>query len=719
MFRNYLSSLILAGFLLIGFQSIRSQTITLFANSDAFPVLHGIGKLTQAAAESEIRIIQTDQREKAQLSIVVPSPGLPPEGFEIRRGKTAGKWEILAGDATGAMYALLDIAENHRFQQGLLNINPTRETPRFSFRAIKFNLPWSPYREGEQMDLHSDVCRDLAFWEKYLDMMAQNRLNVLSLWSRHPFPFMIRAKNFPEACPLSDAELAQWQTFWKGLFRMAKQRGIETYIVNWNIVVSPQMAQAYGIKELNDTTELVRRYTRETVTQVINEYEDLTGLGVTLADWMNNFGPDQTMQAADREKWIEETFVKGLQAANRPARFIHRSVLAGSPVEMQKVIDKAGFSDPVHVEIKFNWSHGHSTPVLAMTHDFHSGAIDDRFWNPLPQNYRIQWMIRNEDMFILRWGEPDFVRSHIAENGKEYVTGYFVGSEGYIPAVDYSHLPGSHQTWQYAFEKQWMFYKVWGRLLYNPDTPDSVFEETFSIRYGKIAGGKMFKAFQLGSKMPLKLASFHAATWDYTLYSEGFLAPFAAKGLSDGHSAFISIDELINHQVLDPHYLNIPEYVDAIIHNYKIAEEITTPDKLANMLSSDANEILELLNEIRQSGVSPKGAFACELEDIETWAWLSLYFADKLRAAISLHAYRKGGAEQNKTQAIVLLTNCLSYWEKVSAITQSHYREVPYLGEKTSWNPKDAWVDAKTFSWGKYLPEVRRDLEIARIALRE
>ncbi|MEZ4829095.1 MAG: hypothetical protein R3C61_22840 [Bacteroidia bacterium] len=100
-----------------------------------------------------------------------------------------------------AMYALLDIAENRRFHQGKLNLEPIRETPRFSFRAIKFNLPWSPYREGEQMDLHSDVCRDLAFWEEYLDMMAQNRLNVLSLWSRHPFPFMIRAKTFPKPAP--------------------------------------------------------------------------------------------------------------------------------------------------------------------------------------------------------------------------------------------------------------------------------------------------------------------------------------------------------------------------------------------------------------------------------------------------------------------------------------------------------------------------------------
>ncbi|MEZ4829098.1 MAG: hypothetical protein R3C61_22855 [Bacteroidia bacterium] len=278
---------------------------------------------------------------------------------------------------------------------------------------------------------------------------------------------------------------------------------------------------------------------------------------------------------------------------------------------------------------------------------------------------------------------------------------------------------GSHQTWQYAFEKQWLFYQVWGRLLYNPETPDAVFEEAFVNRYGEMAGKKMFKAFQLGSRMPLKLASFHAATWDYTLYSEGFLAPFPARGLTDHHSSFISIDELIDHQVLDPGYMNIPDYVDAISQNRKIEERITTPDKLANILSSDANEMLELLNQIRQSGVNPKGEFACELEDIETWAWLSLYFADKLRAAISLHAYRKGGDEQNKTQAIVLLTNCLSYWEKVSDITQSHYREVPYLGDKTAWNPRDAWTDAKTFSWEKYLPEVRRDLEIARTAKRE
>ena len=132
--------------------------------------------------------------------------------------------------------------------------------------------------------------------------------------------------------------------------------------------------------------------------------------------------------------------------------------------------------DTTLVEVKFNWSHGHSTPLLALTHDAHSGKVDNGYWSPMPKNYRIQWMIRNEDFFILRWGESEFIRKHIAQNTQSYVNGYFVGSEGYIPAKDVSHVESNHKTWKYAFEKQWLFYKVWGRLLYDPTTPDEMFE---------------------------------------------------------------------------------------------------------------------------------------------------------------------------------------------------------------------------------------------------
>ena len=135
-------------------------------------------------------------------------------------------------------------------------------------------------------------------WRDFLDMMAEDRLNVLTLWSLHPFPYMIRAKNFPKATPFSDAELAEWKTFWTALFRMAKERGIDTYIINWNIIVSKSFIENYGegnsgLWADGKTSPQIEKYTRESVTQVINEYPDLTGLGITMGEAMQKWTGEQ------------------------------------------------------------------------------------------------------------------------------------------------------------------------------------------------------------------------------------------------------------------------------------------------------------------------------------------------------------------------------------------------------------------------------------------
>ncbi len=325
----------------------------------------------------------------------------------------------------------------------------------------------------------------LAFWEAFLDMMVENRFNALTLWSAHLFPYMIRAENYPEATPFNDQELEEWQGFWKSLFAMAKERGIETYLVNWNIVVSPEFAAAYGADLHNDLSDQVKKYTRESVTQLINEYEDLTGLGVTLADWMGNWG-EEKMTPVEREQWIRETFVEGMNKADRKIKFIHRAVLAGDPEEMRSVIDDAALPEKTIVEVKFNWSHAHSTPHLSLTHSNDDGTIMRGFWDPKPENYFIAWTMRNEDFFVLRWGNPYFIREHIRTNHHAYVDGYFVGSEGYIPAMDYSHLEHPQKTWKYAFQKQWLFYHLWGRLLFNPDESNETLSLAFEMRYPEV-----------------------------------------------------------------------------------------------------------------------------------------------------------------------------------------------------------------------------------------
>jgi len=630
------------------------------------------------------------------------------EGYAYRTINNGKSLLILSVDEIGGMYGLLELAEGVQVTGSYQKPRDKVVNPSLSYRILKFNLPWSPYRESPATAVHMQVCRDLNFWERFLDMMVENRFNVLSLWNNHPFPFMIKAVNFQEATPFNDVEMAEWKEFWKALFSMAKQRGIQTFIVNWNIVVSPEFARAYGAQEYNDLSEQVKRYTRESVTQVINEYEDLTGIGVTLADWMGTF--DEKMTPTQREEWIEETFVAGMKAANRPVKFIHRSVLAGDPMAMRRVIDNAKLPEEALVEIKFNWSHGHSTPTLAITHDYHSGKLDDRFWTPLPTNYKIQWMIRNEDFFILRWGQPDFIRKHIEVNKKDYVNGYFIGSEGYIPALDYSHKPLAVKTWQYGFEKQWLFYKVWGRLLYQQDAPDQLFSSAFDVRYGKGVGVPLLQAYKLASNMPLRLASFHRSTWDYTLYAEGFIEaePSSPKGTFDRSSPFISIDEFIDHETLDPAILSIPAYVHAVLNNEKIQTDVITPLALADSSARDSRRALAIVASLRTQHTAFSGALISELDDVATWSYLGLYFADKIRAGVALENYRITGNAAKKEESLQFINACLTHWDQVIEYTKDRYLPTPHV------STEHYGEEYKTFSWESLRPQVVRDIEIVK-----
>ena len=718
--RTLISTLLLSPF------TISMAQITLAWDQEQIPVSYAAEKLRRVLTKLDVSLIGIHNKQLTQLpDICVVSPddipavlssqlgeqdfdNIKEEGFRFERINQGKKLLILAKDEVGAMYALQELAE-HIQHQGKFELPEDKiSNPALEYRIIKFNLPWSSYRSSEAMDVHLMACRDLKFWERFLDMMAENRFNVLSLWNKHPFPYMIRAENFPKATPFNDAEMADWQRFWKSLFRMARQRGIQTFIVNWNIVVSPAFAENYGAEEYNDLSEQVKRYTRESVTQLINEYEDLTGIGVTLADWMGTF--DDKMTPQQREDWIEETFVAGMKAADRPIKFLHRSVLAGDPMAMRAVLDRADLQEPALVEIKFNWSHGHSTPTLAITHDYHSGELDDRFWTPMPENYRIQWMIRNEDFFILRWGQPNFIREHIATNHKPYVNGYFVGSEGYIPAVDYSHKPSPYKTWQYAFEKQWLFYMLWGRLLYDPKTPDQIFEGAFNIRYGNDVGKSMLLAYKNASNIPLWLASFHRSTWDYTLYAEGFISAARSSPTAtfDKSSPFISIDELIDHETLDPQMISIKDYVRMKVNEEEIPKEMITPGELAFEIELACRQAGSLCEAMRI--VSPRfsGAFTSELDDIATWVNLGQYFRMKIYAGLALEESRITGNKDKLDIAIRCLEECLKYWDKVIELTEDRYKAVPHV------STQHYGEEYQLFSWKLLRSQVVKDIEIAR-----
>ena len=631
------------------------------------------------------------------------------EAFHIQ--KKEGVVYVIGGDERGLMYGILDLKAQLEITHSLSQVEEKTEQPRFPFRAIKFNLPWSSYRLGESLQLHMETVKDTLFWVDFLDMMAENRFNALTLWNLHPYTFMIQPKAFPEATQFTGQEFANWQRFWRTLFRMAKERGIETYIINWNIITSPQMTEAHDVANYKDdlewhygftpadTSQIIVDYMRECITQVINEYPNLTGVGVSIGERMK-------MPIDAAMKWVKHTFVEGILNADRQVKFIHRAPFSIDPEVAREYIESyTEFEDPIIMEFKFNWSHAHSSPHLSITH---GGRIKDQYWNPKPSNYQMAWMMRNEDFIMLNWGNPDFIREHIAVNGQDFVAGYFVGSETYIPAKEFRMKPEISYDWKYAFEKQWEFYQMWGRLLYNPDLPNRFFEEQMALRYGNEVAAKMFEALQLGSRMPLALASFYQGTWDFTLYCEGFLnGKQLYRTYKEATKAFINVEEMITHPTLDSRYLNIDEFTDRKMNKVPIQEEELTPLELAEEMEANGKRILQLCNEIGDKASRNVTNFQIELNDIKAWAHLSRYFASKLKGGIYLDEGIKTSDEALKKRSITHLQEAVEHWENIIEVTSEQYQEVSLLHIKTT-----------KFSWKMYLPQVRKDVEIAQASLK-
>ncbi len=698
------------------------NTVNIYYRSDSPQKDHGIELLkkiitvTRVNTIADADLVLIDTKELAvQCSLGSEYAAVTSEGFSIKTLSTRTT-AIIATDQTGAMYGIMDAAEQLQMSASTAPLREKTINPKLAIRGIKFNLPWNSYRKDESLQLHESTIRDLNYWKSFLDMMADNHFNALTLWNLHPFTYMIRAKNFPEACPYSDDELKEWQQFWHGLLKLASERGIKTYVFNWNIMVSNSFAKKYGVADYcleeyqgkdfigkGDYSPIIQQYTRESVTQLLSEYPELTGLGISQNERME--GVDEQVW----QDWIVDTYFDSIHNAGRPVELIIRAHTHPAPEMTRKAVEEnENRLGTVYMDVKFNWSHAHATPDLMY---IHGGSTSTALWEPAPKNYKMLYTMRNEDFFVLRWGETDFIREVLKRNDQDYIGGFLIGSETYIPGKEYITKPGKHLTWKYAFEKQWLFYQVWGRLLYDPRTRNDVFANTFNQKYGITCGSTLVEAHTLADKMPLTLASFYSASWDFTLYSEGFLAnaPSRIKCLYDSLSPFISVNEIIETIPLDTNLVSIKAYVDGKYHgSHKI-----TPVQLADELEKNGNGALQLLRSID----TKKPTLIHEIDDIRTWAYLSLYFSEKLRGGTALQKFRRFGNAEEQKESVRHLTAALAHWNDVVAITSRYIDEIPlmHLNEKyvTSGNKRPL----KKFSWANLAGEVEYDIRIAEVSL--
>lgn len=699
-------------------QTAISQTVALNFDNTSSKQHYAVLRLKNALIKKGYKLSGMPATFEIRLSL---EDKLGAESFSIKKEKQV--IHIIGGDERGLIYGCLSLAEDIGNGISLNNCKTKNEKPFLAFRAIKYDLPWDTYRHSYALKLHDQTCRDTSYWKAFLDMMVANRLNTLTLWNLHPYTFLIKPKSFPEASPWNEAEMKEWQRLFHSIINMAAERAIETYIIPFNIFVTPEFAKAHNVAMDNltheyfvngDTSEIIKRYTRECVTQMLEEYPGLTGMGLTLGEGMGGMTPQQ------REDWMRQTIIEGMRLATRKSKLIHRipfSSTTGSlgitSIETEQLTRKGiekeaslGFTEgPIWADLKFNWSHAHSTTKLIKVH---GGKLYDTYFKPEPTAYKIVWTARNEDFFCLRWGVPSFVRDHIVQNKRSYSGGYIIGSETYIPAKDYFTKDSIDLPWKYAFERQWLFYKIWGRMLYDPHTKDDVFSAEFVRRYGA-QGKNLLLASQLAGSTALRIASAFDCGWDFTLYTEGLMA----LNNTTKSVEYISVDRLINQQPLDSDYVSIKD----LIHSQppgRFDKGKTIPNVLALRIERDCKQALELVKNIDTRNDK---ALQYEVADIRIWAYLGLHFSEKIKGAIALELYRKQGEEYVKNGAIYSLQRSLMYWDSIIAITKPLYKEMPlvHLSQQGGKESKENFY--LTFHWEKLRPDVVKDVETAQQAV--
>ncbi len=673
---------------------------------------YAVDRWSEKTRQVSIHSINSGQASSPTIEVDLVSNDLvQAEGFALEPASDNGAAEftLSVSDRRGLLYGLDDFAEQWNAAKGDSALVLSRErSPRVSFRALKFNLPWLSYRRGEALQTHTETARDLEMWEDYLDMMVANRFNTLTLWSLHPFAFMVKAPGYPETNDFSPEEMADWQNFWKSLFALADQRDIDVYVFNWNIFTTSTFAKKHNIGSdggfFGEAThsEVLEDYTRKIVAETLKTYPSLDGIGITLGERMGGMTPEE------RKDWLGRTIIAGIRESGRPVDFFYRAPLSankGSGGSTDPVVERMtraqvegmdDFPGKIHFGLKFNQSHGHGSPFLEYVH---GGPVTDAYWKPLPKNYDVVFTIRNEEFFILRWGQPDFIRELLVNNTAPWVGGFIIGSEVYIPAKDYITPSGFPKDWRWAFERQWLFYDLWGRLLYDPATPDSVFGQHLASRFDLplSEGREILDAFSAASLAQLHTTRMIKATADGWLYSEGHLGKSARK---TRNAAFLTIDTFVTRKPQDRRYISIHDYVT---QNLEIAKNRVAPPAVAEDLERNARVALETVAGV--IGRNPNNTLLeHELNDVRAWGHLGLFLADKIRGGIALERFRAGHGKPYKDEAIAHLSAARDHWADLSEVTQQNYPDpIPYL-----------WDDA--FSWAKFLPEAEADIEIARKA---
>lgn len=629
-------------------------------------------KLADKSESADYRIVLGGEKA-AKISEAISGLVLPstPESLIVAKGRLNGKPTlVLAGaDSRGLMYAALDTAERIASATGsdpFERVTNQREIPQIGERGVSTYTMQRAYFEQRLYDQR--------YWTRYFDMLAADRINSFVVIFGYEnggfmaplYPYFYNTTGFPgvELVGITPAQQAKNTAAFKAMMRIAHERGIAVTAGIWDHIYRGGV-QGGGIPGASDsvgkrapglvfgvTADNLAAYTKASLNRFLEVFPEIDAIQFRMHDesglkheemrgfWRDVFGSIQK---------LHPNLGLDLRAKELPDEIIQDAVGMGlkARVSTKFWMEQMGMPfHPTHINTQNQNERRHSYADLLR----------------YPQTYKIHWQLWSGGTSrVLLWGDPDYVRQFVSSVGVYGGASFEVNEMLATKMLGSPHdeaptgiLNPKYRYYDYEFERYWHFYRVWGRLTYNPKSEEVIYSREFDRRFGAAAGPHVRKGLERASKVLPRIV---AASYLYSNFP-------TTRGWAEMNRQG-ALREYANEDGSDiAQFLNVRDEAKSIIAGSETA--MRRPEETSRWFAATADEILaEVALAEQGGGAKSTNEFLSTVTDLRILAGLARYHSHRLLSGVSYNLYKQSGDLAAFDDAIASERQAIAAWKQI------------------------------------------------------
>jgi len=630
----------------------------------------------------------------ADIPVAVDGKGMKAESFDL--AVQDGRVTVMAQDAVGAMYGLLELAEQigacglaGEWAKVAAALKSTRQAPFLEYRADNpmLQTPGKGTSKGGMFTLN-----DVDMWKRYIDQLARARFNVLdwhSVWGTNSkggpnlFPLLVHVPEYPAVGNKAEQERSMRDL--NAILAHAKARGIRVGLMNYFAGVNGKTFPAGG--SLAD-------YQAKAVAALLKGAPELHMLGFRIGE---------SGQEAD---FHEKTYLKGVLDCGRKDIRLYTRTWRTSKKEVDAIGHALEGKVPFDITIKFNGEHL-GLPYHALSGGYHAYSYQN--YLNLPEPYGVIWHIWAYGTHrYWAWEDTEFIRRTVRTLTLGQARGFSIQPHiAFLEnrAAPYYRAETDQKVYRYIWEKHWMWYVAWGRLAYDPNLPESRLVHLYVQHYGP-AGKAVHEAMQSsGWVVPLAYA------YRFQGPDHRNVSPETETGCLNSPSsptAGVNVQAVAKRLIgaipdaefafaVNPmdsrSFLGVDTFVERVLKNEPDGR--VNPLQVAETFTDAVRKTRAAVERVGQPEGHAGEEWRLVRTDLLSAAALGEYHAARIRGAVHLRYAVSTGSQTDYDKAVRYFADSRAAWKKLAEIADAVYAPLQN-GLRNQWN----------FTWGSDSPRL-------------